>query len=118
MELTARSKQKHIGMSHRKLRRVVNEIRGKKVPEALATLRFMPYFASEIVFKNLAAAVANAKQKYGELAAPERLFVSSVMVDEAAASRRFKPRAQGRVYKIEKPTAHLQIEVKVKAEER
>lgn len=118
MELTARSKQKHILMSHRKLRRVVNEIRGKNVPEALAMLRFMPYFASDVVYKNLKAAVANASQKYGELGAPERLVISSVMVDEAAAFRRFKPRAQGRIYKIERPTAHLLIEVKVKAEER
>jgi large subunit ribosomal protein L22 len=118
MEATARSKQRYILMSHRKLRRVVNQIRGKAVPEAMSILQFMPYFASGVVLKNLQAAVSNAEQKYGELATPERLVISAVMGDEGPAYKRFRPRAQGRVYKIEKPTAHLTVEVKVKTKEQ
>lgn len=116
MEATAQSKQRYINMSHRKLRRVANEIRGKQVIEALNILRFMPYFAAEVLFKNLRAAVANAEVKYGEQASPDRLVVSQVLIDEGPASKRYKPRAQGRVYKIEKPTAHVMVEVAVKRE--
>ncbi len=117
MEAKAQSRQKFILMSHRKLRRVVNEIRGKNAIEAVHILRFMPYFASNVVLKNLQAAISNAQQKYGDLASPERLYVSAVMVDEGPAYKRFRPRAQGRIYKIEKPTAHLTLEVKVRAKE-
>jgi large subunit ribosomal protein L22 len=115
MESTASSKQRYILMSHRKLRRVANEIRGKSVVEAYHILRFMPYFASDVILKNLKAATSNAVQKFGERATPDKLEISAIMVDEGPAYRRFKPRAQGRIYKIEKPTAHLSIEVKVKA---
>lgn len=115
MEATARSKQRFILMSHRKLRRVANEVRGKEVLEAYQTLRFMPYFAAKVVLKNLRAAIANAEQKFGDQATPDRLVISSIMVDEGPAYKRFRPRAQGRVYRIEKPTAHLTIEVKLKS---
>lgn len=115
MEATAQSKQRYILMSHRKLRRVANEIRGKSVPEAFFMLRFMPYFASDVILKNLKAAIANAEQKYGERGSAGNLVVSAIMVDEGPAYKRFKPRAQGRVYRIEKPTAHLTIEVKTKS---
>ncbi len=115
MEAKARSKQRYILMSHRKLRRVVNEVRGKNVPEALQILRFMPYAASKVVLKNLIAAARNAEQKYGDQASAERLVISSIMVDEGPAYKRFRPRAQGRVYKVETPTAHLTVEVMVKS---
>lgn len=115
MEATAQSKQRYISMSHRKLRRVANQVRGKSVVEALQILRFMPYFASDVIYKNLVSATHNAMAKYGDSASPEQLMVSSIMVDEGPAYKRFRPRAQGRVYRIEKPTAHLTIEVKVKA---
>lgn len=110
---TASSRQRFIQMSHRKLRRVVNTIRGKSVPEAYQTLRFMPYFAADIVLRNLKAAVSNATLKYGEIANPATMVVSQVMVDEGPAAKRYKPRAQGRIYQIQKPTAHLTIEVKI-----
>jgi large subunit ribosomal protein L22 len=117
MEATAQSKQRYILMSHRKIRRVINTVRGKSVPEAYNILRFMPYRAAMVVLKNLKAAVSNAEQKYGESVTPDRLFISSIMADEGPAYKRFKPRAQGRVYKIESPTAHLTVEVAVKKEE-
>ncbi len=116
MEAIARSKQRFIQMSHRKLRRVANAVRGKGVVEAYQLLRFMPYFASDVILKNLKAAVSNAGQKYGDLGSPEGLVISYIGVDEGPAYKRFRPRAQGRIYKIEKPTAHLTIEVKIKEE--
>lgn len=114
MEAKAQSKQRYILMSHRKLRRVANQVRGKNAIEAMHMLRFMPYVASSVILKNLKAAVSNAVQKYGETASPDNLMISAIMVDEGPAYRRFSPRAQGRVYKIEKPTAHITVEVKVK----
>ncbi len=115
MESRAQSKQRYILMSHRKLRRVANEIRGKNALEAYHMLRFMPYFAAKVILKNLRAAVSNAQVKFGEQITPDNLFISQILVDEGPAYRRFKPRAQGRVYKIEKPTAHLLVEVQVKS---
>jgi large subunit ribosomal protein L22 len=115
MEQTARSKQYYIRMSHRKLRRVANEIRGKRAVDAIHMLRFMPYFAANVIYKHLNTAIYNALCKYGEdVATPGNLVVSTIMVDEGPALKRFKPRAQGRIYRIEKPTAHLMVEVAVR----
>ena len=63
--MEAKARQKNIGMPARKLRRVMNEVRGKSVLEAMKILKFMPYFAAKVVEKNLTAAVANAAQKWG-----------------------------------------------------
>ena len=52
-------------MTSTKQRRVINEVRGKKVREAQDMLRFMPYFAARVVEKNLKAAIANAQEKFG-----------------------------------------------------
>jgi large subunit ribosomal protein L22 len=109
--LEASSSQRYIIMSHRKLRRVVNVIRGKHAVEALNILRLMPYDAATVVLKKLVEAIYNAKQKYD--VSPSSLVVSQVFVDEGPAYKRFKPRAQGRMYKREKPTAHLTLTVSV-----
>lgn len=108
MESTA--KQRYILMSPRKVRRVIDAIRGKVVPEAYAILRLMPYRASEVVLKKLIDAVHNGQQRYGW--SPETLVVSSAMADEGPTHTRFKPRAQGRIYKRQKKTTHLTIAVK------
>lgn len=110
--MEVRSKQRYIIMSPRKIRRVINEIRGKDVVMAADILHFMPYAAARVVEKNLHAAVANAEQKFK--AAPEDLYVSEVYADEGPRYKRFKPRAQGRVYRRIKRTAHLTVVVSVK----
>ena len=107
MEATAR--QKNIIMSPRKIRRVINTIRGKKVTDAYNILRLMPYSAAKVVLKNLIDATHNAKIKFG--VEPEALQVSSIYADGGRKFVRFKPRAQGRVYKREKKTAHLTIKL-------
>ena len=91
------------------MRRVINEVRGKKVLEAQDMLRFMPYFAARVVEKNLKAAVANAQEKYGVSA--ESLKISEIFADESQTFRRGKPRAQGRIYKRLKRTSHLTLKV-------
>ena len=107
--MEAKSRQTDIKMTARKLRRVINEVRGKAVVDAQTMLRFMPYFAAKVVAKNLDAAVANAKEQYGVSAAD--LKVSEIYADESKTYRRGKPRAQGRIYKRLNRTSHLTVKV-------
>lgn len=107
-----RSKQRNIIMSTRKIRRVANEVRGKDVISAADILSLMPYAAARVIEKNLHAAVANAEQKLD--VQPESLYVAQIFADEGPTYKRFKPRAQGRVYKREKRTSHLTVVVSVK----
>jgi len=109
--MEVKSKESYIRMPARKLRRVINEVRGKKVPEALNILKFMPYFAAKVVEKNLVNAVANASEKWGVVS--DNLIVSEIYADEGPTYKRAKPRAQGRIYKILKRTSHLTVQVKV-----
>ena len=107
--MEAKSRQTDIKMTARKLRRVINEVRGKAVVDAQTMLRFMPYFAAKVVEKNLNAAVANAKEKYGVSA--EDLKVSEIYADESKTFRRGKPRAKGSIYKRLMRTSHLTVKV-------
>lgn len=107
--MEAKAKQTDIKMTARKLRRVINEVRGKAVVEAQNTLRFMPYFAARIVEKNLKAAIANAQEKFG--VGPETLKISEIFADESETFKRGKPRAQGRIYRRLKRTSHLTVKV-------
>ncbi len=107
--MEAKARQTDIKMTARKLRRVINEVRGKAVIEAEKTLRFMPYFAARVVEKNLKAAVANAQEKFG--VAADSLKISEIFADESTTYKRGKPRAQGRIYRRLKRTSHLTIKV-------
>lgn len=107
--MEAKARQTDIKMTVRKLRRVINEVRGKSVLDAQNMLRFMPYFAARIVEKNLKAAVANAKEKFG--VGPDSLKVSEIYADESATYKRGRPRAQGRMYSRLKRTSHLTVKV-------
>lgn len=107
--MEAKARQTDIKMTARKLRRVINEVRGKAVIDALATLRFMPYFAARVVEHNLKSAVANAQEKFGVGA--ESLKISEIFADESVTMKRGKPRAQGRIYRRLKRTSHLTLKV-------
>ena len=107
--MEAKARQTNIKMTARKLRRVINEVRGKSVNEALDMLRFMPYFAAKVVEKNLKAAAANAFEQAGVKA--DALKISEIFADESVTYKRGKPRAQGRIYKRLKRTSHLTIKV-------
>ena len=101
------ARQTNISMPARKLRRVINELRGKTAIEAAKILKFMPYFAARVVEKNLVAAIANANEKFGANA--EDLKISEIYADESKTYRRGKPRAQGRIYRRLKRTSHLTL---------
>ena len=105
----SKAKQTDIKMPARKLRRVINEVRGKSAQEALNILKFMPYFAARVVEKNLTAAIANAAEKFGGTA--QTLKVSEIFADESMTFKRGKPRAQGRIYRRLKRTSHLTVKL-------
>jgi large subunit ribosomal protein L22 len=94
----------------RKVRIVANEVRGMKVGDALAMLKFTPQAASPHLAKLLRSAVANAEQKGGRVDV-DALFVKTLTVDQGPKMRRFMPRAMGRAYRIEKKTSHVYVEL-------
>ncbi len=100
---------KYIRMSPFKVRRVLDQIRGRSYREALIILEFLPYRACEPVLKVLRSAAANAENNQGlDLT---DLFVSRAYADQGPSLKRFRPRAQGRAYRIQKPTCHITIAV-------
>lgn len=107
--MEAKAKQKNITMPARKLRRVINEVRGKSVLDAQKILKFMPYFAARVVEKNLKVAIANAVESFGVNV--NDLKLSEIFADESRTYKRARPRAQGRMYKRLKRTSHLTLKV-------
>jgi large subunit ribosomal protein L22 len=105
----ARAVARHVRVSPMKARRVVDLVRGMPAKEALTVLKFAPQAASEQVYKVLASAVANAENN--ERLDPDSLLVRVAFVDEGPTLKRFRPRAQGRAYRIRKRTCHITIEV-------
>jgi len=105
----ARAVARHVRISPMKARRVVNLVRGLPAKEALTVLQFAPQAASEPVYKVLASAIANATTTEGL----ERgtLVVTKALVDEGPTLKRFRPRAQGRAYRIRKRSCHITIVV-------
>jgi large subunit ribosomal protein L22 len=112
--MEAIAKLRNIRITPQKARRVVNLIRGKQATEALGILKFQPQAASEPIYKVVASAVANAKVKgesQGAVIDEEDLVISQAFVDEGVTLKRFRPRAQGRAFKINKRTSHITVVV-------
>jgi large subunit ribosomal protein L22 len=104
--MEARAKARFVRVTPRKARRVVDLIRGMPADQAQATLAFAPQSASDPVGKVLASAIANAEQARLD---PSSLVVSRAWVDEGPTLKRFRPRAQGRGYRILKRTSHITV---------
>ena len=107
MESTARASARYVRVTPMKARRVVDLIRGLPAAEAQAVLRFAPQGATDPVGKVLDSAIANAGQM-SHLDAGS-LVVSRAWVDEGPTLKRFRPRAQGRGYRIYKRTSHITV---------
>src|SRR5215471_6102455 len=105
----ARAIARHVRVSPNKARRVVNLVRGLPATEALTVLKFAPQAASEPVYKVVASAIANAENN--ERLDPDSLLISEAYVDEGPTLRRFRPRAQGRAYRIRKRSCHITVAV-------
>ncbi|MFI0356249.1 50S ribosomal protein L22 [Actinomadura sp. 9N407] len=112
--MEARAQARFIRVTPRKARRVVDLIRGLPAAEAQAVLRFAPQAASEPVGKVLASAIANAEHNF-KLDSDD-LVVSRAWVDEGPTLKRFRPRAQGRAYRINKRTSHITVVVQSREE--
>ena len=98
---------KYIRVSPRKVRLVMDEIRGKKVEEALNLLTFAPQKGARILRKLVNSALANAGQ-YPDIDV-DSLFIKRVFADEGPTLKRFRPRAMGRATRIRKRSCHLTV---------
>ncbi|NLW08165.1 MAG: 50S ribosomal protein L22 [Clostridia bacterium] len=107
--MEAKAVAKYIRISPRRLRQVINLIRGKDVREAEAILAAMPKRGAKAVAKVLKSAVANAEHNY-ELDASE-LLVSRAFVDEGPTMKRYRPRARGQANLRRKRSSHITVVV-------
>ena len=98
---------KYIRMSPSKVRRVLRQIQGKSYRDALILLEFMPYASCEPIIKVLRSAAANARNNMN--LDETNLVVKSAYADQGPVMKRFRPRAQGRAYRILKYTSHITI---------
>lgn len=110
----AKAVAKYIRISPRKVRQVVDLIRGKSVDEASAILKLIPNRAKEPVGKALKSAVANAEHNAN--LNKDDLVVSKVYVDQGPTLKRFKPRAMGRADRIMGRTSHITVVVSAREE--
>src|SRR6266516_2604097 len=112
--MEARAVQRHVRQSARKMRLVVDLIRGRPVPEAYAILRCSKKHAAGQIRKVLTSAVANAKQaadRQNERLDEDRLRVEYAVVNEGPTLKRFTMAAMGRGTPIKKRTSHVEIRV-------
>lgn len=96
---------RYIRMSPFKVRRILDQVRGRSYNEALLILKFMPYKSCSVILKTLLSAAANAKFKFS--IQDSLLFISEARVDSGPQLKRFRPHAQGRGFPIKKRMSHL-----------
>jgi len=111
--MEARAIQRTVRQSPRKMRLVVDLVRGKQVNEAFAILKFSKKHAAKQISKVLLSAVANAEQKEPHVDT-DSLFVKTATVDMGPPLKRFMPAAMGRATPIRKRTSHVTIIVATK----
>ena len=102
-----RAVSKYVRMSPSKIRRVLKQIQGKTYSEALLLLEFMPYASCSPIIKVLRSATANAR--HNNNLNEKDLIIKSAFADQGPTMKLFRPRAQGRAYRILKATSHITI---------
>ena len=107
----ARAILRDIRHTPQKARRVVDLVRGQRADEALSILKFAPQSAGADLYTLLNSAVANAKQKNPAIRDASELWVVEALVDEGRTMKRFRPRAQGRGFRILKRSSHITVTV-------
>ena len=108
--MEAKAHLKYVRISPRKVKVVLDLIRGKDTDTAMAILKNTNKIACEPVLKLLNSAIANADHNYGMDV--EKLYVSECFVCPGPIMKRVRPRAQGRAYRIEKRTSHITLVLK------
>ena len=112
--MTATARARYVRVAPMKVRRVVDLIRGLPATDAVDLLRLAPQAASEPVGKVLQSAIANAVHAANERSEhldADELYIAEAFVDEGPTLKRFRPRAQGRAYRIRKRTSHITVVV-------
>jgi len=109
--MEAKARTRYVRSSPRKMRRVVDLVRGEPVQKALNTLNFMPQSACVTVIKTIKSAAANAINIAGPNLHMDDLYIKKATVDQGPTLKRFRPRAMGRASRIQKRTSHLTIVV-------
>ena len=109
--LIARAVLRDIRHTPQKARRVVDLVRGMRADEALNVLKFAPQAAGSDVYTLLNSAIANAKQQNPAIRDASELWVVEALVDEGRTMKRFRPRAQGRGFRILKRSSHISVTV-------
>jgi large subunit ribosomal protein L22 len=102
---------KYVRISPRKVRMVVDTVRGKSVSQALSILTLTRKKAAKPVQKVLRSAVANATENDG-ISDVDDLLIDQIMVDEGPTLKRFMPRARGRATPIHKRTSHIRVSLR------
>jgi len=105
--METRAVAKFVRISPRKIRLVMDQVRGKQVGEALNMLSFAPQRGARILKKLVNSAIANAEQNTS--VDVDSLYVMRVYADEGPTLKRWRPRAQGRATSIRKRTSHLTV---------
>ena len=105
--MEVRAVVKNTGVSPRKVRPLVDMIRGKKVEEALTILRFTPTPTARVVAKVVKSAAANAENNF-EMS-PSDLKIVNIFADGERSLKRYRPRARGQVSSILKRSSHITV---------
>ena len=108
------AKLQNVPSSPRKMRYVVDMVRGMEVNRALGTLKFSKKAASEVLEKLLRSAIANWEQKNDRKAEDGELYITMIFVDEGVTLKRMRPAPQGRGYRIRKRSNHVTLFVGTK----
>jgi len=111
---TAMARVRYLRVSPTKARRVIDLVRGMPAREALQTLKFQPQDVSSDIYKVVASAIANAE--HNARLDGDTLYIRDAYVDEGPTFKRFRPRAQGRAYRIRKRTSHITVVVEARPE--
>ena len=107
--MEAKAVAKYIRIAPRKVRVVMNLIRGKNVADAFAILKFTPKAGADVIEKVLESAVANAENNFDMNV--DKLYISSAYVDQGPTLKRIHPRSRGQAFSILKRTSHVTVVV-------
>ena len=107
--MEAKAVAKYVRIAPRKVRVVMNLIRGKNVADAFAILKFTPKVGADVIEKVLKSAVANAENNFDMNV--DKLYVASAYVDQGPTLKRIHPRSRGQAFSILKRTSHVTVVV-------
>lgn len=111
-KLEARAVQKHLRKSPRKVRLVVDTVRGENVAKALKKLQFVNKATAPDVAKVIKSAAANIRDKFQETRLDDQdLYIKEIYADEGATMKRIQPAAMGRAHQIRKRSCHITVVV-------